>query len=91
MPKMRAQPGGVNEGDAGQLDDEPTGQSHLGQGLAELAYGEGLDLPLPLADNDIVSTGFSTYGEHFGAPFLPDGVGGARRVGGLHGPQGLGG
>jgi hypothetical protein len=50
--------------------DEPTGQSHIGQGLAELAYGEGLDLPLRLADNDIVSAGFSTYGEYLGAPFL---------------------
>jgi hypothetical protein len=69
MPQMRAQPAGINEGDAGQLDDEPTGQSHLGQGLAELAYGEGLDLPLRLADNDIVWAGFLIYREQFGASF----------------------
>jgi hypothetical protein len=34
-------------------------KSHNSQGLAELAYGEGLDLPLRWADDDIVSAGFS--------------------------------
>jgi hypothetical protein len=30
MPEMSAQPSGVNEGDAGQIDDKPTGQGYLG-------------------------------------------------------------
>jgi hypothetical protein len=69
-PTAEPRAGGVNEGDAGQIDGESTGWSHLGQGLAELADGEGLDLPLRLAGNGIVSAGFSIYGEHFGAPLF---------------------